>query len=92
MKDRSLLIKQLSERYLYISDIKKISTECNFILNCEIFDYLNIFGGDEIFKNYKTMPIMDLYTLNTHYDLRDLKGLKETKETKNIIYNILLLA
>ena len=92
MKDLSLLIKQLSERYLYIYDIKKISTECNFILNCEIFDYLNIFGGDEIFKNYKTMPIMDLYTLNTHYDLRDLNGLKETKETKNIIYNILLLA
>ena len=92
MKDRSLLIKQLSERYLYISDIKKISTECNFILNCEIFDYLNIFGGDEIFKNYKTMPIMDLYTLNTNYDLRDLKGLKETNERNNIIYNILLLA
>ena len=91
MKEPKLLIEQISERYKYIENNKEITKNCNFKLNDEIFDYLNIFGNDEIFKNYKTMSIMDLYTLNKNNNI-DIKNLKETKETKDIIYNILLLS
>ena len=93
MKNFKLLIQEISERYKYIENSKNISKNCNFKLNDEIFDYLNIFGNDEIFKNYKTMSIMDLYILNKNNKI-DIKDIRETKQinNKDIIYNILLLS
>ena len=93
MKNIKLLIALISDRYNYIEHKKTIKARIILTLNDEIMDYLNIFGKNEIFKNYKTMPIMDLWTLNKNAkidftDLRDLR--KSSNEDK--IYNILSLA
>jgi hypothetical protein len=90
MKDIKLLISIISDRYKYIEYKTTIKVINQFELNDEILDYLNIFGTDEIFKNYKQMPIIDLYILNKNLKI-DIK-IKEPTKQDNIIYNILLLS
>ena len=90
MKDIKLLISIISDRYKYIEHKTIIKARNQFELNDEIIDYLNIFGNDEIFRDYKQMPIMDLYILNKNLKI-DIK-IKETTKQDNIIYNILLLS
>jgi hypothetical protein len=92
MKDIKLLIAIISNRYRYIEHKTKINPKFIFTINDEIFDYLNIFGNDELFRDYKTMPIMDLHTLNKNLIIDDIIELKETNKNDNIIFNILLLS
>ena len=91
MKDIKLLISIISDRYRYIEHKTRIKAINEFVLNDEILDYLNIFGNDEIFKNYKEIPIIDLYILNKNVKI-DINEIKEPTKQDNIIYNILLLA
>ena len=91
MKDIKLLISIISDRYKYIEHKTTIKARNQFELNDEILDYLNIFGNDEIFRDYKQMPIMDLNILNKNLKI-DIKNIKEPTKQDNIIYNILLLS
>ena len=91
MKDIKLLISIISERYKYIEHKKDIKSINKFVLNDEILDYINIFGNDEIFKNYNQLSIIDLYILNKNTKI-DIKDIKEPTKQDNIIYNILLLS
>jgi hypothetical protein len=92
MKDIKILIAIISNRYKYIEHRKEINPEFIFTINDEILDYLNIFGNDELFRDYKTMSIMDLHTLNKNLIIDNIIELKETNKQDNIIFNILLLS
>ena len=91
MKDVKLLIAIISERYKYIEHKKDIRPIFEFTINDEILDYLNIFGNDELFRNYKEMSIMDLYTLNKNVKI-NIEDIKEPNKQDNIIFNIILLS
>ena len=93
IKNIKLLIALISDRYNYIEHKNIIKSKLTLTLNDEIIDYLNIFGKDAIFKNYKTMPIMDLWTLNKNIKI-DIDNLRDLRKLSNEdkIYNILSLA
>jgi hypothetical protein len=81
INDKDKLLSILGERYAAYANrsIKRVNT--NFIISAEILEYLNTLNKDQIFDEYKTLPIIDYNS----YDYETEEQEDNNDITSNII-------